>query len=442
MKKWTLLLVMIMMSTMVLSACSGSSSNNGKGNEKKEEVQVTPSEKEEVVELKFTVWGDLATGSPEQTLADEFNKAHKNIQVKFEPIPGDGYGTKLTTSLAAGQAPDVFLIGEGDFFTYVDKGVVEPIDSYLEGDSSFDTAIFQQELLNMGRIHDKLYYLPKDFNPLSLWYNKKMFDDAGMEYPKDDWTWNDLNEAAKKLTEKDKNGKYTKFGFNATKWAYPVFTYLWSNGTDIANEDGTKADGFMNSDKTITAMEKYVAMSMGPDKVSPTPQDAETLGGDGSMFMTDKLAMMITGRWTKYDLDRSNINYGTSMIPTGEDGERAGITAAAGWAINANGKHKAEAYELVKWLSGKEAQILRSEKGLVLPATIEELEEVKKTEVADQPIIRMMDYSKKPVNMISSNGPIFIDEFNKAMEKILLNKTSVRDALNEAAKIVDSKITK
>ncbi|WP_438348777.1 ABC transporter substrate-binding protein [Paenibacillus sp. FA6] len=438
MKKWTLLLVMMMMTTMVLSACS----SGGNDNKKKEEGQVPPSEKEEVVELKFTVWGDLTTGSVEQQLADEFNAAHKNINVKFEPIPGDGYGTKLTTSLAAGQAPDVFLIGEGDFYKYVDKGVVEPLDSYVEADSSFDTAIFQQDLLEMGRIHGKLSYLPKDFNPLSLWYNKKLFDAEGMEYPNADWTWTDLNEAAKKLTKKDDKGKYTQFGYNATKWEYPIFTYLWSNGTDITNEDGTKADGFMNSDKTIAAMEKYVAMSKGEEKVSPTPQDAETLGGDGSMFMTDKLAMMVNGRWTKYDLDRSDVNYGTSLIPQGENGERGGIIAAAGWAINANGKHKAEAYELVKWLSGKEAQILRSEKGTVLPATIAELDQVKATEVADQPIIEMMEYSKKPVTMISSNGPIFVEEFNKAMEKILLDKSSVRDALNEAAKAVDSTINK
>ncbi|WP_018757686.1 ABC transporter substrate-binding protein [Paenibacillus terrigena] len=435
MKKWAILLVVTMMATLVLSACSSGSS------ETKNESQSGTADQEKV-QLKFTVWGDVASAGPEVKLTEEFNKSHPNIEVKFEPVPGDGYGTKLTTSLAAGQAPDVFLIGEGDYYKYVDKGVVEPLDSYLEADKSFDTSMFQKDLLDMGHINGKTYYLPKDFNPLSLWYNKKLFDAAGMEYPNENWTWDDLNAAAKKLTLKDDKGKIKQFGFNATKWEYPIFTYLWSNGTSISNEDGTKAEGFMNSDKTIAAMEKYVAMSKGADKVSPTPQDAETLGGDGSMFMTDKLAMMVTGRWVKYDLDRSKVDYGTSLIPKGADGERGGIIAAAGWAINANSKHKQEAYELVKWLSGKEAQVLRSEKGLVLPATVNELEEVKKTEVKDKPIIDMMAFAKKPVTMVSSNGSLFVEEFNKAMEKILLDQSSVKDALNEAAKNVDSKITK
>ncbi|MGZ9583363.1 ABC transporter substrate-binding protein [Paenibacillus marinisediminis] len=438
MKKLAVLLLVTMMSTFVLSACGGKDDATQAG----DPAATTPEKKDEVVELKFTVWGEPGGDNPEAKLTEEFNKAHPNIKVTFEPVPGDGYGTKLTTSLAAGNAPDVFLIGEGDYYKYVDKGVVEPLDDYLANDPEFKTDIFHPAILEQGNINGKQYYLPKDFNPLSLWYNKKLFDEAGLEYPNDNWTWADLNDAAKKLTKKDDSGKYTQFGYNAAKWEYAVYTYLWSNGADISNEDGTKAEGYMNSEKTIAAVEDYVAMSKGADKVSPTPQDAETLGGDSSMFMTDKLAMMTTGRWVKYDLDRSNIDYGTAMIPMGKDGSRNGIICSASWAINANSKHKQEAYELVKWLSGKEAQKLRSEGGTVLPATVDELEEVKKTEVADKAVIDMMDYAKKPVTMLSGYGPIFTEEFNKAMEKILLDKATVADALNEAAKTIDSKIQK
>nr|WP_269433876.1 hypothetical protein [Paenibacillus sp. JCM 10914] len=108
--------------------------------------------------------------------------------------------------------------------------------------------------------------------------------------------------------------------------------------------------------------------------------------------------------------------------------------------MNANSKHKQEAYELLKWLSGTEAQKLRSENGKVLPATVTELEEVKANEVADKPVIEMMDYAKKPVTLRSTHGPIFVEEFNKAMEKILLKQQDVKGALDEAAKNVDSKI--
>ncbi|OBZ19045.1 ABC transporter substrate-binding protein [Bacillus sp. FJAT-27264] len=422
----------VLAGVMLLSACSAGNTNTGNnessGNAGGKKVQLT-----------FTTWGDVTSGSSEQQLADEFNAAHPDIEVKFEPVPGDGYATKLTTSLASGTAADVFLIGEGDFYSYVDKGVVEPLDDYIAKDSTFDLAMYQKDLIDMERINDKLYYLPKDFNPLALWYNKRIFDEAGVPYPSDDWTWDDMFATAKKLT-KQENGKYTQFGFNAGTWEYPIYTYLWTNGTDIANEEGTKAEGFMNSEKTVQAMEKYVALSKGDGRVSPTPQDTQTMGGDSSMFMTDKLAMMVTGRWIKSDLDKSNVEYGSALIPKGADGERAGIIAAAGWAMNSKTKHKAEAFELMKWLSGTDAQKLRSKNGLVLPATVAELDQVKATEEKDKPVIEMMNFARKPVTMRSANGPIFKEAFTQALEKILLGKLDVKSALDEAAKTADSKI--
>lgn len=426
MKKGSMSLVMILIAALVLSACS--SGGNGAAKDSGDKVKLT-----------FSVWGDIRAGADEVKLADEFNAAHPDIEVKFEPIPSEGYGTKLTTSLAAGQAPDVFLVGEGDYYKYVDKGVIEPLDHYLSKDSSFKLDIFQKDLIDNMKINGKQYYLPKDFNPLALWFNKRMFDEADIAYPTDEWTWDDLVATAQKLTKKEGN-KYTQFGFNAGKWEYPIYTYLWDHGTDIANEDGTAAEGFMNSEKTVAAMEQYVSLSQGANRVSPTPMDTEALGGDSSMFMTDKLAMMVTGRWIKGDLDKSDVKYGSAMIPKNTDGTRTSIITSAGWAVNAEGKHKEAAYELAKWLSGTEAQKLRSANGKVLPSTVKELAEVKAKEVSDKPVIEMMDYAKKPVTLRSANGPVFVEQFTKALEKVLLGKQDVKGALDEAAKNVDSKI--
>jgi multiple sugar transport system substrate-binding protein len=209
---------------------------------------------------------------------------------------------------------------------------------------------------------------------------------------------------------------------------WTIYTYLWANGTDIANPDGTKATGFMDSAKTIAALDKYASFSKGADRISPTPTDTMTMGGDSSMFMTDKLGMMVTGRWVKGDLDKSKVQYGSALIPKGPDGKRASIIASAGWAVNAQGKHKQEAYELAKWLSGTEAQKLRSANGVVLPAATKELNDVKAKEVADKPVIDMMQYEMKPVTMRSANGPLFVTEFTQAIEKVLLGKADANTA--------------
>jgi multiple sugar transport system substrate-binding protein len=209
---------------------------------------------------------------------------------------------------------------------------------------------------------------------------------------------------------------------------WTIYTYLWANGTDIANPDGTKATGFMDSAKTIAALDKYASFSKGADRISPTPTDTMTMGGDSSMFITDKLGMMVTGRWVKGDLDKSKVQYGSALIPKGPDGKRASIIASAGWAVNAQGKHKQVAYELAKWLSGTEALKLRSANGIVLPATTKELNDVKAKEVADKPVIDMMQYAMKPVTMRSANGPLFVTEFTQAIEKVLLGKADANTA--------------
>ena len=95
-------------------------------------------------------------------------------------------------------------------------------------------------LMNMGNINGKQHYLVAGENPICLYYNKDMFDAAGIEYPTDSWTWDDLMEAAQKLTVQSEDGSYEQSGFNAQNWAYAVLTYLESLGLNFMNEDGTE----------------------------------------------------------------------------------------------------------------------------------------------------------------------------------------------------------
>jgi multiple sugar transport system substrate-binding protein len=110
--------------------------------------------------------------------------------------------------------------------------------------------------------------------------------------------------------------------------------------------------------------------------------------------------------------------------------------------MNAKGKNKDAAFELMKWMSGKDAQKMRSESGTVLSAITEQLEEMKTKEVKDKPVIDMMQYAQKPVRLKGIEGQYFGDFFGKAIEKIFLGQASVADAMKEAAKLTDEKIAK
>src|SRR4029450_7355322 len=100
------------------------------------------------------------------------------------------YGTKLLTQMAAGTAPDVFQVGDGDVAKFVQKGGVEDLEPFMAADK-MDKSIFFDGVFKVGVVNGKTYLLTKDFSPLVLYYNKDMFQKAGVEPPKEGWTWND-----------------------------------------------------------------------------------------------------------------------------------------------------------------------------------------------------------------------------------------------------------
>ena len=104
----------------------------------------------------------------------EFNKTYPNVQVKIEAVPTD-YETKLINQFAAGDAPDIFQLGDGAVRPFVDRNVVENLTPYVNGEYGFDTSIFFPNLLPVGEVNDQLYFLPKGWSGTAIYYNKDMF---------------------------------------------------------------------------------------------------------------------------------------------------------------------------------------------------------------------------------------------------------------------------
>src|SRR5205823_1455309 len=150
-----------------------------------------------------------------------------NIKVQLESVPQD-YGTKLLTQLAAGTAPDVFQVGDGDVAKLVSKGVIDDLEPYMAADK-MDKSIFFEGVYNVGVVNGKTYLLTKDFSPLVLYYNKDMFKKANVPEPKDGWTWTDFANTAKQLT--------VRAGDKVTQWGVQLpdnwGDYLWTRGFSI-----------------------------------------------------------------------------------------------------------------------------------------------------------------------------------------------------------------
>ena len=136
--------------------------------------------------------GDSGDGlSPHQQIIQAYEDQDPTIIVQLEPVAGRDYYARLLTQLSAKAAPDIMQIGDDAVPSFVNKGAFVPLDECIAA-NAFDTGAYLPGLLEPGQIDGQQYLLPKDYSPLAVYYNKKVFDAAGVAYPSPDWTWDDL----------------------------------------------------------------------------------------------------------------------------------------------------------------------------------------------------------------------------------------------------------
>ena len=178
-----------------------------------------------VTEVKVAFWG-----SPEEiqiitnSIAD-WQAAHPNIKVVFEHTPYTGYDSKILTRIAGGAAPDIITTEVDYFVTFASKNVLEDLTPYFKNDpTGFTKEEFFDSIVDRFTYQDQLLALPRDVAPFAcVFYNKKLFDEAKIPYPTEDWTFDDLLRISRELTKKDETGRVTQYGFYT--WAWKNFIY-------------------------------------------------------------------------------------------------------------------------------------------------------------------------------------------------------------------------
>ncbi len=321
--------------------------------------------KEEAVTIKVAFWG-----SPEEigiitNTIKAWEKLHPEIKVRLEHTPHSGYISKILTRIAGGAGPDI-ICTEVDFFpSFWAKDVFLDLTDFIEEDEAFSIDDFFPEVVDRFTIDGRVYAIPRDTAPFAcIFYNKHLFDEAGLPYPKDDWDWPDLLATAQKLTEVS-NGRVTRYGFYAWAWE----NFLYSNGGRLVDDVKNPTRCLLDEPEAIEALEFYADL-IHKDKVAPTPVALVNLGmGVQTMFATGRLAMFSSGIWETPILRKvKGFDWDVAMFPKGPRGIRGFGTGGSGYSILKTTKHPGEAWEVIKALSGRDGQIMLAETGLAQPA--------------------------------------------------------------------------
>jgi multiple sugar transport system substrate-binding protein len=217
-----------------------------------------------------------------------FKTANPDVDVKVETAPFDQYFTKLQTLIAGGTPPDVFELNYENFVTYASKGALADLTPLAGADAGFAKKFYPRAYEAFSR-DGKQYGLPQSFSNVVLFYNKDLFDAAGVAYPTEDWTWKEELDAAQKLTDAGKGvwGEYSPIQF----WEF--YKTAAQSGCGVFGPDGKTVT--INQPGCVEAL-TWMTDKVGKYKIAPT--DADMAGvSDGDMFKQGKIAMLRTGIW-------------------------------------------------------------------------------------------------------------------------------------------------
>ena len=356
-KKMLAMLLCIAMVATMLAACGGKTEEPKGG----EAAAAAPEASAEKIEIHYAYWQENLGGYLNEVKA-AFEAENPNITIILEPTSWDEYWTKLETAATGGSAADVFQMNGPNIYKYADAGVILPLDEYIAA-SDVDMANYPAAMNSLYNIGGKQYGIPIDYDTIGLWYNKELFDAAGVAYPDETWTWEDLEAAAAKLTNAE-TGVYGIAAGYADQGGF--FNTIPAAGGYVLNEDAT-ACGF-DDPNTIAGLKCWIDLM---EKGYSPSQASLSENAEYIQFMSGKVAMVFAGDWFAATFADPSAGFAdkcdVALLPT-INGNRATCIHGKANCINAATKHADAAWAWVNALAGEAANEALGKTGAAIPA--------------------------------------------------------------------------
>lgn len=406
-----------------------------------------PAGKKKIVFSAYT-WSNFEAKMTE--VLNSWVAATPNVEYEAQFVPQSiDYWAKIQTQVSGGTPPDVGMSDSGRLISYAKNGTIMditnyimsskfPLDNMLPGATA--THRWAPGDFDAGATGGNYYGLPSDAQSMIFAYNKKMFDDAGVSYPTDDWTWDDMLAAAQKITKADQNiwgiaGIDNQILFRGN--------FVKAAGGAFQTPDFTKS--MLSDPKTIEAY-KWDWDLIYTHKVAPLP--GGVTAQQQNPFMSGQVAMYIDGVWWISDFlaGIKDFDWDVAMFPKHpQTGKRTVSLESDGWWIYKGTKDPDTSWNLVSYLADTNGQKLMSDAGFCIPANIQEVAQAWYSQTPPANRMKILDN----INQDSVKTEFTFFEFATVtnavwpvIAKAFADGTDITKAMQDADKVMDDELAK
>ncbi len=363
-KRWSLIPLMLLL-LLAMSACVAPAANAPATGGEDAAGDGSAATADDPTTITWAMWGSTEEIATHQVVADAFMEEHPEINVEIYSEPWGDYFTKIQTLWAGGDpaaVPDVLFLSP--VVNYAEQGVLENLDPFIEA-AGYPVEDYWPALLDFATYEGNIYGFPRDIGLEVLYYNKDIFDEAGVDYPTDDWTWDDLLAAAEKLAVVESSGQVTRYalGMEGGKAQLWMGQNMGSYLDDMYNPSACTLD----SPEAIEAMQFFADMM--ENNYAMRPANLSQAGGDAGVFANGQAAMIIQNASRISQFNAADLNYDVATVPIPADGQRSASAAGAAWTMSAMSDNKDAAWTFLSWLQSTDGgQRIYTESGEILPA--------------------------------------------------------------------------
>jgi multiple sugar transport system substrate-binding protein len=321
---------------------------------------------DEVTRITVMVSGDPEEVDAYRAVVTAFERSQNVVDAQLLPFADrDDLIVRLSTSIAGGQPPDLFLMNYRYYAQFAARDALEPVDSYLRMSDAFSAEDFFETSMTPFRRQGEQMCLPQNVSSLVVYYNADRFVQAGLPLPAEGWTWDDMVRSARALTfDDDGDATPDVYGLGVDPEIIRLAPFIWSNGGTLVDHEAAPTS-FAFDAPAVSAMQRFLDLRS-VDRVTPTDEEAEAEDAE-SRFLNGRLGMLLESRRVVPAL-RTISSFQWDVAPLPILSEQVSVLHADAYCITAGSDAKEASWRFIEFALGPEGQRITAQAGRTVPS--------------------------------------------------------------------------